>query len=445
MKKTLLCMMLFTSGAVLAAAPQTGFYLSGINGETTATANNTLIYVPGNEDDEEEGIYRFINEEMTINSCDAGFIAIGAEGLKLGYDAQNLMGAENMINDYATIGYLADGGPAYNCQLTPGTYKVLVASFQEDEAEPMTWNIIFTSLSSGDDIQNYYILGFNNEDEPSQSNMFVREEVEDEDGGEPSIMYTFPKFYVSETSGFWIADKNSKEVYGAMGSDPISDEMPFALLVPDGDPIASELTPGFYTVNFAPMGAMGMVSFLLCEDQTPADQCTYYLTGFSGEPVKFERIVETSEYEDEDTGETITSESINYVIEKIHLSSCPDGFLIESEGDQLFTFGLNSDMAAFFGDTVSEDTFGIGFLGIYGVPLKWDMEENDYTVTFFTSGTMGNVTFTVYGAGEDSVEGIEADDAAIPVYYNLQGQKVVNPDKGIYIRITGNKVEKIVK
>ncbi|MCH5214052.1 MAG: hypothetical protein J1E97_02570 [Muribaculaceae bacterium] len=445
MKKNLLCMMLLTSASAFAAAPQTGFYLSGINGETSATANNTLTYVAGDAEDEEEGIYRFINEEMTVNSCESGFVAIGIEGMKLGYDAQNIISAENMINDYATIGYLTEGGPAYNCQLTPGTYKVILASYQEDETVPMTWSIMFTSLSSGDNVQSYYLLGFNNEDEPSQSNMFIREEEEDEEGGEPIIMYTFPKFYISETSGFWVADKNFKEVFGAMGGDPISDEMPFAIMVPDGAPVASNLTPGYYTVNFSPMGAMGMISFLLCEDQTPADQCTYYLTGFGGDPVKFERIVEKSEYVDEETGETITSESINYVIEKVHLTSCPDGFLIESEGDQLFTFGLNLDMAAFFGDTVSEENSGIGFLGIYGNPIKWNMAENDYTVTFFTSGTLGNVTFTVYGTDNDSVEGIEAEDTTVPVYYNLQGQKVVNPDKGIFIRVTGNKVEKIVK
>lgn len=443
MKKSLLGIMLFSSVAALAAAPQTGFYLSGINGETSATENNTLTYVPGDEEDEEEGIYRFINGAMTINSCDGGFLAVGAEGLKLGYDADNLMGAENMVNDYATIGYLADGGPAVNCELTPGTYRVILASFQDGDDEPMTWSIMFTSLSSDDDVANYYILGFNDEDEPMQSNMFVKEEIEDE--GEVSIMYTFPKFYVSETAGFWVADKNSKEFYGAMSADPVGDDMPFALLMPDGNPVVSQLTPGYYTVNFVPMGAMAMVSFLYCDDQTPADQCKYYLTGFNGTPIEFERKVEVTEYEDEDTGETIKSESINYVIEKVHLSSCPDGFLIESEAEQLFSFGLNTDMAAFFGDTVTADNGGIGFLGIYGEPLKWDMEENDYTVTFFTSGTMGNVVFTVYGSDDDSVETIEAETEATPVYFNLQGQKVNNPEKGIFIRKTGNKAEKVIR
>jgi len=43
------------------------------------------------------------------------------------------------------------------------------------------------------------------------------------------------------------------------------------------------------------------------------------------------------------------------------------------------------------------------------------------------------------------VENVEASGAAlIPVYYNLQGQKVANPEKGIYIKVTGNRAEKIV-
>lgn len=41
------------------------------------------------------------------------------------------------------------------------------------------------------------------------------------------------------------------------------------------------------------------------------------------------------------------------------------------------------------------------------------------------------------------VNGIEQDDVE-PVYYNLTGVKVQNPSKGIYIKVTGNKREKVV-
>lgn len=51
---------------------------------------------------------------------------------------------------------------------------------------------------------------------------------------------------------------------------------------------------------------------------------------------------------------------------------------------------------------------------------------------------VGKVYNSVQGIGEDGND-------ATPVYYNLQGQKVENPDKGIYIKVTGNKAEKILR
>lgn len=54
---------------------------------------------------------------------------------------------------------------------------------------------------------------------------------------------------------------------------------------------------------------------------------------------------------------------------------------------------------------------------------------------------------TIYKLVENSaVEAIEADvDANAPVvYYNLQGQRVANPENGLYIRVQGNKVAKVI-
>lgn len=54
---------------------------------------------------------------------------------------------------------------------------------------------------------------------------------------------------------------------------------------------------------------------------------------------------------------------------------------------------------------------------------------------------------TIYKLVEGSaVEAIEADvDANAPVvYYNLQGQRVANPENGLYIRVQGNKVAKVI-
>lgn len=49
----------------------------------------------------------------------------------------------------------------------------------------------------------------------------------------------------------------------------------------------------------------------------------------------------------------------------------------------------------------------------------------------------------VYNPDIEAVEGIEAEDAA-PVYYNLNGMQVANPDHGIYIVKKGGKTSKII-
>ena len=51
-------------------------------------------------------------------------------------------------------------------------------------------------------------------------------------------------------------------------------------------------------------------------------------------------------------------------------------------------------------------------------------------------------TFKFNYTGENAIDGIEADNAAAE-YYNLQGVKVANPDKGgMYIVRRGAKVSK---
>ena len=38
----------------------------------------------------------------------------------------------------------------------------------------------------------------------------------------------------------------------------------------------------------------------------------------------------------------------------------------------------------------------------------------------------------------------EEGEAVAPVYYNLQGVRVAEPQHGLYIKVTGNKSEKIL-
>ena len=63
------------------------------------------------------------------------------------------------------------------------------------------------------------------------------------------------------------------------------------------------------------------------------------------------------------------------------------------------------------------------------------------------SGAVSDETaFAVNADGTTTgVESVEAEEADAPVeYFNLQGVRVMNPDKGLFIRRQGNRVEKVM-
>lgn len=56
----------------------------------------------------------------------------------------------------------------------------------------------------------------------------------------------------------------------------------------------------------------------------------------------------------------------------------------------------------------------------------------------------GSLQSTITLPDVTGIEQIEADDNEAPVYYTLTGQRVANPDKGIYIVKQGSKVTKVI-
>lgn len=71
--------------------------------------------------------------------------------------------------------------------------------------------------------------------------------------------------------------------------------------------------------------------------------------------------------------------------------------------------------------------------GKYGVVLNL----RDMTVGLYHPGEIPNI--------EDSISIIEIDNENAPVmYFDLQGRRVLNPERGMYIRVCGNKVTKII-
>ena len=68
-----------------------------------------------------------------------------------------------------------------------------------------------------------------------------------------------------------------------------------------------------------------------------------------------------------------------------------------------------------------------------------------YTSTATKSGTWEIKYVTVSGHDNAGVTDIVADEVTAPsVYYNLQGVRVANPENGVFIRVQGNKVSKVL-
>ncbi len=77
----------------------------------------------------------------------------------------------------------------------------------------------------------------------------------------------------------------------------------------------------------------------------------------------------------------------------------------------------------------------------------WMSADSANQVVFTTTATTNIQTIKVYYEGAtDGIESIEDDfDNNAPIeYYNLQGVKIVNPENGLYIKVQGDKVSKVL-
>lgn len=86
---------------------------------------------------------------------------------------------------------------------------------------------------------------------------------------------------------------------------------------------------------------------------------------------------------------------------------------------------------------------------IYGQSLNPFLEIDRMVVNAFIvereTGMIVNACKFPVGKVYNTVEEIEADEDGVPVYYDLAGRRIDNPDRGIYIQVTGNKVRKVIK
>lgn len=448
MKKFLLSVTAMAIPALMsAAAPEGALYLLGLNGVDTPDESLALAFDENRtEDDIDEGVYRWNNPEIALTQAGNFNVATADKSLVLGYDPDNFMGAPNDLSSTSTMMYLCKDGQPINCTLNPGNYSVSVILFEADPEDPESadsWIIQMKSLDAEEETGSYYLLGFGGDDEEADaSNKFVKSvEVID---GETVISYTIPKFKVGACpGGFTVYDKDNDVTLGG-DSAPVTDENPMAMLSENAAPVPCALTEGYYTVNFFSQAGFAMISFLLCEDQTPVDESEYYLVGFNGidkpeDSVKFVRTVETEEYEED--GEKYSSTVISYSLDNFNIDSCENGFTVTTaSGD--FYFGLDPAFAPVLGTSV---TAGFGFLGIYGAPVGFEMEKGVYNVKF-NINTAGSAMISFMAPEDDpgSVEDIEGAVSSRPQYFNLQGVRVENPSKGIFIKVQDGKSSKVV-
>lgn len=70
---------------------------------------------------------------------------------------------------------------------------------------------------------------------------------------------------------------------------------------------------------------------------------------------------------------------------------------------------------------------------------SWMIEAGQYDIVL----DLNNMTLTAYEPGTTGVANIGVD-ATAPVYYNLQGVKVANPENGLYIKVVNGKATKTI-
>lgn len=74
--------------------------------------------------------------------------------------------------------------------------------------------------------------------------------------------------------------------------------------------------------------------------------------------------------------------------------------------------------------------------------------EQDFSGIIYLKVATPTTSYAIFKSGQfeyvSGVSSIEAEEG-VAVYYNLQGQKVANPDRGIFVKVAGGKAVKVVK
>lgn len=102
------------------------------------------------------------------------------------------------------------------------------------------------------------------------------------------------------------------------------------------------------------------------------------------------------------------------------------------EGEEFVPVSISADSlsAELVGKSQGAKDVSINLVGTY-----------DVEVTFGADGESALIVFSL--SGDSGVAGVDVENAPV-YYYNLQGVRVENPTKGIYVKVVGNKALKAV-
>lgn len=110
----------------------------------------------------------------------------------------------------------------------------------------------------------------------------------------------------------------------------------------------------------------------------------------------------------------------------------------EEESDWLSIYDVYDEYEA---NTNGEEEFtGLTAIGFEAAPNPNDETRECKVVVSIPAATY-EITFVQGSKAETKVEVVSAEGEA--KYFDLAGRRVINPDKGIYVKVSGNKAEKV--
>ena len=122
--------------------------------------------------------------------------------------------------------------------------------------------------------------------------------------------------------------------------------------------------------------------------------------------------------------------------------------------DRLYLYAYSNEEASLFGEWPGVEVSETVTIGDTRFKVVRNLPASDTEHSFIIHNNSGEqqdidgihtLTKHLYFASVSGVDSVESSDDEVVEYYNLQGMRILNPGKGIYICRKGNKVFKVVR